>query len=84
MNKIATVYIGFDSSNFGQEVAYEVCKRSIRKYNSDINIVPLKLLELRDKGFTREHDSKQSTEFTYTRFLAPYLNDYKGYAIFCD
>ena len=25
-----------------------------------------------------------ATEFTYTRFLSPYLNNYKGIAIFCD
>jgi len=77
MNPSATVYVGFDSSNTGQKIAYEVCERSIRKYNSDINIVPLKLSELRGEGFTREHDINQSTEFTYTRFLAPYLNEYK-------
>ena len=38
MNKI---FIGFDSTNYGQELAYEVCQRSIRKYNSDIPIFKL-------------------------------------------
>ena len=25
-----------------------------------------------------------STEFTFSRFLIPHLNDYKGWAVFCD
>ena len=33
--------------------------------------------------YWREYKS-QSTEFTYTRFLVPYLQDYKGWALFCD
>lgn len=32
----------------------------------------------------RERDPKQSTDFTYSRFLTPYLCDYKGKAIFMD
>ena len=44
-----------------------------------------KLDELIDKGYYyREVDPLASTEFTYSRFLVPYLNDYKGVAIFCD
>ena len=34
--------------------------------------------------YYREVDPLASTEFTYSRFLVPYLNDYKGIAIFCD
>lgn len=79
------LYIGFDSSNYGQQLAYEVCKRSVRKYNQEISITPLVLQDLQEQGiFTREVDPLASTEFTYTRFLVPYLSNYQGLAIFCD
>ena len=38
------IYIGFDSSNYGQQIAWDVCKRSILKNCSDstkINIIKL-------------------------------------------
>ena len=79
------VYVGYDSSNYGQEVAYRVCKRSIENHNSSAEVYPIKIKELRDAGiFTRPHDDKQSTEFTYTRFLAPFLSGYSGKVLFCD
>ena len=86
------VYIGYDSRqdyppNFDdiKNPCYEVCKQSILNYNSVVNIQPIKLDELIDRGvYYREVDPLASTEFTYSRFLVPYLNDYKGIAIFCD
>ena len=79
------LYIGFDSSNYGQQLAYEVCKRSVRKYNQEVGITPLVLTDLQEQGiFSREVDPLASTEFTYTRFLVPYLSNYRGYAAFCD
>ena len=81
------IYIGFDSSNYGQEISWEVCKRSIIKHCSNlnkINIIKLVKKDLIDKGIFTRTDKDGSTEFTYTRFLIPYLNNYKGYAIFMD
>ena len=41
--------------------------------------------EMRKQGiYTRTQDPKQSTEFTYCRFFVPYLNNYKGWAMFVD
>ena len=34
--------------------------------------------------YNREDDKLGSTEFTFTRFLVPLLNNYKGWALFCD
>ena len=34
--------------------------------------------------FTRPRDPKQSTDFSFTRFLTPYLCDYQGWALFAD
>ena len=79
------VYIGFDSSNYGQELAYEVCKRSIEKNTRhDITIHKLVKSDLVNRNIFTRNDTDGSTEFTYTRFLVPYLNNYEGYALFCD
>ena len=32
------IYIGFDSSNYGQEIAYDVCKRSLLEHNPHLRI----------------------------------------------
>lgn len=79
-----TLYIGFDSTNYGQELAYEVCKRSVLRFTKNVKIVKLDKNELQKKKiYTRQNDDG-STEFTYTRFLVPFLNNYEGTAIFCD
>ena len=78
------VYIGFDSTNFGQELAYEVCKRSIRKYNENVEVIKIVRKDLIDKKLFWREDNTGVTEFTYTRFLVPYLNNYQGWALFCD
>lgn len=81
------IYIGFDSSNYGQQIAWDVCKRSILKNCSDstkINIIKLEKKKLIDQGLFKRSDNDGATEFTYTRFFVPYLNNYNGYAIFVD
>jgi len=72
------IFIGWDSNM--QDVA-ETLAYSIKKYTTiPINIQYLKLSEL---DFHR-NDKTGNTEFTYTRFLVPYLCDYKGVALFID
>lgn len=81
------IYIGFDSSNYGQELAFEVCKRSILKMVSDASKIKIHKLvkkDLIDQGLFKRTDKDGATEFTYTRFLVPYLNGFKGHAIFVD
>ena len=76
------VYIGWDSR---EDIAYQVCKHSIKKYGDNIEVKALKLHELKDRGLvTRPDDPKASTEFTFTRFLVPHLNHYTGWAAFVD
>lgn len=78
------IYIGWDSR---EDIAYQVCRHSIlTRTNSRLfQVAPLKLNELRQSNIIwREDDAKASTEFTFTRFLIPFLNDYKGWALFCD
>ena len=76
------VFIGYDSR---EDIAYQVCRHSILKHNPHVEVVPLKLHELREQGFyTRADDKKGSTEFTITRFLCPALMNYQGYSLFMD
>lgn len=89
------VWIGTDSR---EEIAYQVCKRSIERRTSEpVYIRPLRQKALRYVGlYTRgshldngvlvdDIDGKPfSTEFAFTRFLVPALQQYEGWAIFCD
>jgi len=74
------VFIGFDQV---EAVAYHTLVQSIIEHASvPVSITPVKqsLLPM----FTRERDVKQSNEFSFTRFLVPYLCNYKGTALFID
>ena len=77
------VYIGWDSR---EEIAYEVARKTLLENASiDVEVYPIRLQDLVDEGlYTREIDPLASTEFTYSRFLTPRLNGYKGWALFCD
>ena len=77
------VFIGWDSR---EDIAYQVCRKSILKHSSvEVDIQPIVQLELRERGlYWRETDPLSSTEFSFTRFLTPYLNGYTGWAVFVD
>ena len=76
------IYIGYDSR---EDLAYQVCSHSIKSKSNTANVHPLKLNDLKEKGYyTRGEDKLGSTEFTFSRFLVPILNDYKDWALFCD
>jgi len=80
MNK--KVYIGYDTR---EDIAYQVSKFSILNKSKNITINPLKLSELKDKKlYWRDEDKLGSTEFTFSRFLVPELNEFNGWALFCD
>ena len=79
---IKNVYVGWDSR---EDIAYRVAKHSIREHNDNINIIPIKQHEMRERNlYWREIDKLASTEFTFTRFLVPYLNNFEGWALFVD
>lgn len=82
------VYVGYDSSNEGQQLAHDICVKSLLEntnFPDKVRIHSLIKKDLEDQGiFCRPNDPNASTEFTYTRFLVPYLNNYEGYAVFCD
>ena len=82
-NSPLNIFIGWDSR---EEQAYEVCVKSLLKYSSkELNIVPIKRHELiESRDYFREQPEAGSVEFTYTRFLTPYLSDFKGWSLFID
>ena len=78
------IYIGYDKC---ESVAWHTLAQSIMDNTSypNIKITQLNTDVLRKAGlYTRPKDEKKSTEFSYTRFLVPYLMGYEGYAIFMD
>jgi len=75
------IFIGFDPV---ESVAWHTLVSSIMSQASvPVSIIPLNLRNLRDIHH-RERDPKQSNEFTYIRFLVPYLCNYQGTALFMD
>jgi hypothetical protein len=78
---ILKIYIGFDPV---ESVAWHTMAHSIlSRSSSPLALIPLNLKNLQ-KIYTRPRDPKQSNDFSFTRFLVPFLNDYKGYACFFD
>ena len=77
------IFIGYD---YRERAATNVLIDSLYQHSSkSLAITPLvtKQLEAQDL-YWREKDPRQSTEFTFTRFLVPYLMKFKGWAIFMD
>jgi hypothetical protein len=79
--EVIRVFIGFDPV---ESVAWHAMAHSIFTRSSrPVALIPVNLANL--KGvFTRPRDPKQSNEFSFTRFLTPYLAGYKGHALFFD
>ncbi len=88
MTKPLRIYVGWDKRD---ALAYEVCEYSIRKHASvPVEIIALKDWVLRAKGvywrpytvdergqmFDVRDGSPFTTDFSYTRYLVPLLEDY--------
>ena len=74
------VMIGYDPNEI---VAYQILCHSILSRSSEpVSITAININSI--KGYTRERDPLQSTEFSFSRFLVPWLCGYKGRAIFLD
>lgn len=78
---VIKVFIGYDHV---ESVAWHTMAASIYRQSSrPVAIVPVNLANL--KGiFNRPRDPKQSNEFSFSRFLVPYLCNYVGQGIFFD
>ena len=77
------IFIGFDRR---ERAATNVLIDSLNEFSSSpLTISLLQTQQLINKGlYTRARDPNQSTDFSFTRFLVPYLMDFKGWAIFMD
>lgn len=81
MERTLDVYVGFDSN---EVVAYHVlCQSILSKSSMPVRFVPLNLKNL-EGIFHRERNNLQSTEFSFSRFLVPYLSNYVGWSLFLD
>ena len=80
-NKLLNIFIGYDPNEI---VAYHTCVQSI----IDNSKVPLKITPLKLSHFKNFYKRKKrkvdSTEFSISRFLVPYLSNYKGYSFYLD
>ena len=75
------IFIGYDPR---EAVAYHVLSHSIQtRASQPVTITPLMLSQL-DKLMWRERHNLQSTDFSFSRFLTPYLSDFQGWALFMD
>ena len=75
------VFIGYDGR---ETVAYNVLAHSINaRASQPVTIAPLMLSQLKNI-FQRERHPLQSTDFSFSRFLTPYLSDYTGWSVFMD
>jgi lipopolysaccharide biosynthesis glycosyltransferase len=73
------LFVGFDQK---EAIAYHVfCQSVLEKSSSVIQITPLNQRYL--KSYQEKHYDS-SNQFTYTRFLTPFLNNYSGWAVFAD
>ena len=81
------VFIGYDEE---KETNYHLAKQSILETASaPVAIFPLKQHDLRNEELywrtdLVEGDEFVISEFTFTKFLVPYLMDYKGWALYLD
>ena len=81
MVKNFKIFIGFDSR---EKIAYHVLSQSIIANSSiPVSITPINLKNLRH-FYNRPKAKKHSTEFSISRFLTPYLSNYKGYSLYLD
>lgn len=75
------IFVGYDKS---EVVAYNVCCQSIISQSSiPISFIPLSLNSLK-AIYNRTRDPLQSTDFSFSRFLVPYLSGYEGWSLYID
>lgn len=75
------IFIGYDPN---ETVAWHVLTYSILKHStSPVSFIPIARNHIKHL-YDKPKQGYESTEFSMTRFLTPYLSDYKGWSIFLD
>tara|TARA_Y100000991_G_scaffold213567_1_gene199527 strand:+ start:520 stop:1245 length:726 start_codon:yes stop_codon:yes gene_type:complete len=83
IQKFIPIFIGYD---FRERAATNVLIDSLYQHSTyPLSITPLVTSQLVKQGYhNREREEKQSTDFSFTRFLVPFLMNFEGWAIFMD
>ena len=75
------VFIGYDPR---ESVAFHVLSHSLlRRSSIPLSVSPLVRSQLQSV-YTRPRGPTESTEFSMTRFLVPYLSEYAGWSLYID
>lgn len=75
------VFIGYDQK---ETVAYHVLSHSILRHATvPVSITPVMRTQV-ESLYTRPRGPLESTDFSMTRFLVPYLSGYEGHSLFLD
>ena len=75
------LFLGFDER---EKIAYHVLSHSIlRRASVPVSITPL-FRPLLQPVFSRQRGPFESTDFSISRFMVPFLCGYQGWAIFMD
>ena len=81
MKPILKIFIGYDHR---EKIAFHVLSHSIISNSSiPVTITPINLKNLK-RFYNRPRGKKDSTEFSISRFLTPYLSHYSGFSLYLD
>ncbi len=82
MTDTVRVFLGYDPNEAG---GFHVCNHSIMtRASRPVSIQPISLNQIPDWKRNNPSDKPGATDFSFARFLVPYLCGYQGYAIFMD
>jgi hypothetical protein len=78
---VLRIFIGYDPR---ESVAFHVLSHSLlRRSSVPLSVAPLVRSQLKTL-YTRPRGPTESTEFSMTRFLVPYLSNYTGWSLYMD
>ena len=78
--ELLNIFIGYDQN---ESIAYHVlCQSIIEKTSVPVRITPIVKQQL--DVYQRSQSEFESTDFSTTRFLTPYLSNYEGWSLFID
>lgn len=79
--KMLKIFIGYDEV---ESVAWHTMAHSIFSQSTrPVSLTPINVKNFGD-FYQRKRNDKQSNEFSFSRFLVPFLCDYSGWAVYFD
>tara|TARA_Y100000768_G_scaffold389009_1_gene390181 strand:+ start:20797 stop:22374 length:1578 start_codon:yes stop_codon:yes gene_type:complete len=74
------IFIGFDPE---ETVSYHLLTQSLLEHSSKpLSIIPIVRSQI--PQFKRQRSQFDSSDFSISRFLVPFLSDYEGWSLYCD